>query len=343
VHAKTWYITGAVKNTVISILGTMIDSIELLPHFFFNLSDGGRLRYSQFTPAGTPIGTVLVLPGRTEFIEKKYIEVGKPLIERGYRVIILELRGQGLSSRMLESDARQRDHADTFNMHLNDLRAFYASVIKPGLDNNLIVHGHSFGAHIAIRWLSEDRPEVTGAFLTSPMLAFSGMAAQIATYGLSWASVRLFSHETNYAAAQHDFNDDDCVFANNPLTQDESRFRVTEKYYKKHSDLAVGGVTWGWMLAALRSMNETHAWPYLARIDVPVLGLVGALDIVTPPSETAPFLNQIPRMRTHIITGAMHDILNDSDAVIAEAWRRIDEFLKSITLQEVHESQRAIA
>lgn len=319
------------------------NTIDLLPHFFFNLSDGGRLRYSQFAPATQPRGTVLVVPGRREFIEKKHMEVGKALIERGYRVIILELRGQGLSSRFLDKDARQRDHADNFNVHLDDLRAFYAAVVKPGLDENLILHGHSLGAHIILRWLAEDRPKVSGSFLTAPMLAFSGMAAQMATYGLSWASVRIFSHETSYAAAQHDFDEDDCQFANNFLTQDENRFRITEKYFKAHPDLAMGGVTWGWMLAALRSMNETHAWPYLARIEVPILGLVGAMDTITPPSEIAPFLNQIPRMRTHIITGALHDIMNESDQIRAEAWRCIDEFFGMLSAVAPPEQERATA
>lgn len=306
-------------------------SLELLPHSFFSLSDGGRLRYSQFAPSSPPRGTVLVLPGRREFIEKKYIEVGKPLLDRGYRILILEPRNHGLSSRLLTGEKKQRDHMRNFSMFVDDLRAFYAGVVKPNLTEPLIVHAHSLGAHVAMRWLSEDHPPMAGAFFTAPMLALFGMAAQKAAYGLSWASVRLLNHETHYAPSQHDFNNEDLVFHNNPLTQDEPNFRIVQNYFAAHPDLVVGGTTWGWVLAALRSMDITHNWPYLARIDVPILSLVAEHDFVTPAAEIMPYLNQIPGIRTHTLAEARHDIMNETDAIRTEAWGKIDEFLKQVT------------
>jgi lysophospholipase len=305
-------------------------SLDLLPHFFFALSDGGRLRYAQLAPPSNPRGTVLVVPGAREFIEKKYAEVGRPLLDRGFRVIIVEPRGQGLSSRFLSDGMRQRGHIDDFATYISDLRAFHADVVAPGLTEPLIVHGHSLGAHILLRWLAEDQPKVAGAFVTSPMLAMLGMAAQVATYGLSWINVHLFSHETSYAPMQHDFGGEDLVFANNPLTHDETRFKILEDYFTTHPDLAAGGVTWGWMLAALRSMHEANTWPYWTRVKLPVLALLGDQDIVTPSAEISPYLNQIPRVRTHIISGARHDLMSETDSMRTEAWGHIDEFLKMI-------------
>ena len=305
-------------------------SFDLLPHFFFSLNDGGRLRYAQFAPSSSPCGTILIVPGRREFIEKKYAECVPPLVDKGFRVVVVEMRGQGLSSRVLAGDEHQRDHSDDFAVFLNDLRAFYAAVVLPGLTEPLIIHGHSLGGHLVLRWIAEDHPKVAGVFLTAPMVALSGMAAQTAAYGISWASARLFSHETHYAPTQHDFGDDDLVFANNPLTHDEGRFKIIENYFTAHPELTMGGITWGWMLAALRSMHEANTWPYLARIDMPVLALVGNHDPVTPPSEISPYLNHIPRIRTHIIEGARHDLMNETDAVRTEAWGYIDEFLKLV-------------
>jgi lysophospholipase len=305
--------------------------LDLLPHEFFALPDGTRLRYAQFSPSSPPRGTILILPGRREFIEKKYIEVGKPLCDRGYRVIIMEPRNHGLSSRVLSDDKKQRDHMRNFSLFIDDLRAFYKDVVKPNLTSPLIVHAHSLGAHVLLRWLSEDHPPIAGAFVTAPMLALFGMAAQKAAYGLSWASVRLLNHETHYAPTQHDFNNEDIVFYNNPLTQDEQNFRIVQNYFAAHPNLLVGGTTWGWVLAALRSMDVTHNWPYLARIDVPVLALIGEHDFVTPSGEIMPYLNQIPNSRTHTLTGARHDIMNETDSIRAEAWQQIDEFLKKIS------------
>ncbi|MGB9152104.1 MAG: alpha/beta hydrolase [Alphaproteobacteria bacterium] len=305
-------------------------TFDLLPRSSFTLSDGGQLSYSQFEPATKPRGTVLVVPGRREFIEKKYTEVGQPLLDLGYRLIIVEPRGQGLSSRFLSGDERQRDHIDDFNTHINDIRAFYKRAVQPGLVKPLIVHGHSMGGHILLRWLAEDRPAVAGAFVTAPMLAIASMPAQMVAHVISWACA--FGHAANYATpTQHDYGGGkDLVFADNLLTQDPARFPIIENYFKAHPDLTVGGVTWGWVLAALRSMEKAHAWDYLARIDVPVMSLVGGLDRVTPAAEICGYLNRIPRVRTHVIPNARHDLLNEIEPVLTESWHHIRSFLKTV-------------
>ncbi|MDD4616353.1 MAG: alpha/beta hydrolase [Alphaproteobacteria bacterium] len=301
---------------------------DLLPHFYLTLKDGGRLRYAQFAATLKPKGTVLVVPGAREFIEKKYIECGRLLVEKGYRVFIYEPRGQGLSSRFLDGPLRQRAHVDKFSTYLDDLRAFYESVLCRALCEPLIVHGHSLGAHILLRWLAEDKPsKVSGAFLTSPMVSLSGMAAHMAGFGISWASVRFFGHETIYAPMQHDFGGEDLVFANNPLTQDESRFRMMADYFAAYPQLTTGGVTWGWMLEALTSMNTAQTWPYLQGVEVPVLALMGDQDAVTPPLEILPFLGMIRDVRTQLISGARHDLLNETAPLREEAWKHIDGFL----------------
>ncbi|MDE1900237.1 MAG: alpha/beta hydrolase [Alphaproteobacteria bacterium] len=301
---------------------------ELCPHNFFTLKDGGRLRYARFETAHASRGTVLVIPGRREFIEKKFAELGQPLLDAGWRLIVVEPRGQGLSTRVLSGSMRQRDHIDDFDTHLNDLRAFYDAVVKPELTTTpLIVHGHSLGGHLTLRWLAEDNPAITAAFLTSPMMALSGMPAHLVAHGLSWFNVRLFGHAYEYAPLQHDFNAEDCVFADNVLTQDAARFPIIENYFAAHPDMAVGGVTWGWLLAALKSMQHAHTLPYLGRIAVPVLAILGAEDKVTPAKETAPTLNFIPRVQTHIIDKCRHDVMNEITPARDEAWRLIDEFL----------------
>lgn len=303
----------------------------LMPHAFFTLPDGGKLRYARFEPASAPRGTVLVAPGRREFIEKKFAELGQNLLDQGYRLIIVESRGQGLSSRFLSGEARQRDHVADFAMHLADLRAFYTAIVVPAIVGPLILHGHSMGGHFILRWLAEDRPNVAGAFLTAPMLALAGVPAHLTAHAITWVGVRLFGHADDYAPTQHDYSGEDKAFTNNPLTQDRERFEIIDHYFTAHPDLTVGGVTWGWMLAALRSMHTAHARHYLAAIDIPVLAIVGDQDTVTPGGEITRYLNHIPRMQSHIIKGARHDIMNEIAPVRAEAWQLINAFLKTVS------------
>lgn len=317
-------------------------AFDLLPHSFFTLNDkSDRLRYARFEPQGKARGTVLAVPGRREFIEKKYTELS-PLLDRGFRLVVVELRNQGLSSRILSGDKRQRDHIDNFDTHLNDLRTFFAQNVQPDLTPSepLIAHGHSMGGHLILRWLAEDRPAASAAFVTAPMLAignipthlFSQIGHSIA-HAISW--MRAFHYGTEYAfPSEQDFGSGkhDLVFANNPLTQDPKRFPIIKDYFEAHPEMAVGGVTSGWLLAALRSMEKTHSREYMSRIDVPVLALSGKDDRVTPAAEINRYMNSISRARTHTIAQARHDLLNEIDPVRNEAWQRIDGFLKTVTL-----------
>jgi lysophospholipase len=184
-----------------------------------------------------------------------------------------------------------------------------------------------------LRWLAEDRPPVAGAFLTAPMLALAGVPAHLTAYGISWIGVRLFGHATDYAPMQHDYGMEDRAIAGNPLTHDAERFRIIENYFTAHPEMTVGGVTWGWMLAALRSMHITHARHYLARINIPVLAIIGDQDQVTPAGEISRYLNYIPHMQTHIVPQSLHDVMNELAPVRAEAWQHIDAFLARFSAQ----------
>ncbi len=66
-------------------------------------------------------GTILLLSGRTEFIEK-YYEVIRELLDRRYAVLTMDWPGQGLSVRPLQN--RSKHHALSFDpvvASLNDL------------------------------------------------------------------------------------------------------------------------------------------------------------------------------------------------------------------------------
>ena len=63
-------------------------------------------------------GTVLLLPGRTECIEK-YGRAAGDLVARGFSVITLDWRGQGLADRALPD--RATGHVGDFSEYQQDL------------------------------------------------------------------------------------------------------------------------------------------------------------------------------------------------------------------------------
>src|SRR5579872_3252957 len=62
--------------------------------------DGVSLRFARWHPPRNRKGTLCLLPGRTEFIDK-YFEVVNDARERGFAVAMIDWRGQGLSDRLL--------------------------------------------------------------------------------------------------------------------------------------------------------------------------------------------------------------------------------------------------
>lgn len=308
----------------------LIDRFYKAKAGFHPLPDGKSLRYALFDPDTPPHGTVLITPGRREFIEKKYAELGPEFLARGFRLIFVEWRGQGLSSRSLEGSKRQRDHIHDFTQHMDDLNHFYDEVVAPNLIGKLIVHGHSMGGHLLTRWLTERHDTaVAGAFLTAPMLALAGPLAHASANLFSWSSSKL-GYGEDYTPIQHDYNDDDRAFAGNPLTHDPERFAIIEKYFAAYPDLVVGGVTWDWMQAAIKSMYGAQRRMRLESIAAPILAIIGNEDRVTPPDEIIRYLKVLPQAETVLIPGSRHDVMNETSACRDEAWRQVDGFLRKV-------------
>src|SRR5687767_6166594 len=72
--------------------------------------DGLTLRAMRVQVA-RPKGTVIVLGGRGDFIER-YFETARDLMRRGYCVAVLDVRGQGGSPRLTRH--RYRGHLKSF-------------------------------------------------------------------------------------------------------------------------------------------------------------------------------------------------------------------------------------
>ena len=82
------------------------------------MRDGKMLRGGVFYPEGTPRGTLVLMTGYSEFIEK-YFETVADFSARGFVVVMPEWRGHGLS----DGDGMEptRLHLKNFDTNLTDL------------------------------------------------------------------------------------------------------------------------------------------------------------------------------------------------------------------------------
>src|SRR6201993_5359971 len=89
-------------------------------------SDGVNLRFARWAPPPGRKGTVVVMQGRAEFIEK-YFETVRDLRARGFAVATFDWRGQGLSEHKLS--ARNKGYVRNFADYGRDLDAVMSQVV----------------------------------------------------------------------------------------------------------------------------------------------------------------------------------------------------------------------
>lgn len=105
--------------------------------------DRVKLRYAIWPrSAGPHRGTVCLVQGRTEYIEK-YFETIADFQARGFAVATFDWRGQGGSDRLIGN--RTVGYVDRFDDYWTDLRTFHAEILLPDCPPPFYLVGHSMG------------------------------------------------------------------------------------------------------------------------------------------------------------------------------------------------------
>lgn len=284
----------------------------------------GTLRLGLAGWEGPCRGTLVVLPGRAEFIEK-YAEAADHFCRRGLALAVVEWRGQGLSLR--GQPLPHRGFVGDYEEYLQDLAAALAELRALRAPVPWIVLGHSMGGHIALRWLARDPGTFAAAVMTAPMfgIPLAGVPEPMARL-LCRAAVRLGAGR-EYAPGQRDFSVERCRYQRNPLTSCPSRFEAYRSLVAERPDLAVGGATWGWLDASLRSMAITRRPGYLESIQTPILICSAGEERVVSNASIERFARRLPDARLQRFAGARHELLIERDAIRDRVLAAIDGFL----------------
>ena len=293
----------------------------------FLQASGGRLRYACWNAPGTAAkGSVVVLTGRGEFIEKYATEVVGELLARGLSVFALDWRGQGLSDRPLAD--RSKGHIDNFSTYVADLRLFLDKVVAPAAPRPILALCHSMGAHVVMRELAENGsgPFAAGV-LVSPMTALKREAML--------RSVLMLMPEVPAVEERYLFGTGPFVllareFNANFVTHDERRYRFTDQWFTADPRLAVGGPTLGWARQAVRSMSLAVAPGYLERIELPLLLVSAGQDPLIESRSHEPIAARLRRGEHLTIAGAKHEVMMETDDLRALFWEAFDRLARAI-------------
>lgn len=264
-------------------------------------ADGTRIRLGIW-PAG-PKGSILMFPGRTEYIEK-YGRFATDMAARGYGVIAMDWRGQGLADR--PAHRRDMGHVVSFDEYREDVAAMRAVLDDLDLPKPWFLLGHSMGGAIGLRALYDGLP-VAGAIFSAPMwgIRMSRFLKTVsgAVMGLSkpLGLDKSFAPTTGPAAPM--------VFQDNPLTTDREMFDYMEGQVAKHPELALGGPSIRWVDAAL---EETATLMAMDPPDLPMLVVLGTEEAIVDTAAIHERCATWPSSRLHMVKGGRHEGLMEA-------------------------------
>lgn len=272
--------------------------------------------------SGTARGSVIVAPGRTEFIEK-YFEVIRELQQRGFAVFCIDWRGQGLSGR--EVDNALKGHFVSFDDPVNDL-ATALKLLNAHLPRPHIGLAHSMGGAILLRAMQTRRVELDGAAFTAPMWGIPNlrnMAKSYARFMVSIGAGGQFAPGVERRWKREPFK-------RNPVTNDRERHARCQGLVAEEPRLALAGPTIGWAAAAADATESFSQPSALAHVRIPVLVFTAADEQLVDNESHPRIVEQLPDA-THItIDGAKHEILMERDEVRAQFWTAFDDLLQRV-------------
>ena len=287
------------------------------------LPGGTHLRTGHWKPAGVPRGRIVLLQGRTEFLEK-YAETIGELTARGFEVRALDWRGQGLSDRMLRD--RHRGYVDDYATFLGDLDWFLGRIGAPPQGLPTIVLAHSMGGHVVTRALLEGRLHADRVVLSAPMIdlpvaaPLRPLAGILAATGFATAYVPGFGGGYDPGAVK---------FEGNPLTSDTGRFAAMHARLAANPALAIGAPTCGWLAASLRSIRALRGLSEPGPRTCPVLLCSAEKDTVVSLPAQREICDRLPEFEFLSIPESRHEALQETDAIRARFWDAFDRFVSS--------------
>lgn len=261
-------------------------------------------------------GSVIIAPGRTEFIEK-YFEVTCELQERGFAVFCIDWRGQGLSGR--EVDNSLKGHFATFEDPVNDLSTAL-NLYGKQLPRPHIGLAHSMGGAILLRALQTRRITLDAAAFTAPMWGIanlSDLAKQYVRFMVSIGAGGQFAPSVEKKWKRENFK-------RNPVTHDQARHARCQGLIAEQPRLALAGPTVGWVAAAAEA-TEALQKSGLAHVRIPILVATAEEEALVDNASHDVVANQLEDV-THItIPGAKHEILMETDDLRAKFWTAFDQ------------------
>ena len=274
--------------------------------YWLTASDGVRIRIGAW-PGGAG-GTVFMFPGRTEYVEK-YGRLAGDLRARGYGMVAVDWRGQGLADRLLSNPLV--GHVARFSDYQHDVRAVVAAAETLALAKPWFLLAHSMGGCIGLRALLNRLPVQAAAF-SAPMW---GIGIKPHLRPGAWV-ISTVAPKLGYGAAYAPGTGPqtyvlDAPFADNTLTTDPDMYAYMQRQVRGCPELALGGPSMVWLNEALREMRALRAGPLPV---TPTLVGLGRLERVVDPMAVRAVMARWTAAELLVFDGAEHELVMEQPA-----------------------------
>ena len=286
--------------------------------YWCTAEDGVRLRVGYW-PCEDARGTVLLFPGRTEFVEK-YGRTAGEFAEHGYATLAIDWRGQGMADRLIED--RRVGHVIKFTDYQRDVRAALEVAEELGAPKGWHLLGHSMGGAIGMRAALEGLPVETCSF-TGPMWGIY-MSTLVRPFG--WALPRMANLVGMGTRLPPSTRYESYVLVNqfedNVLTRDLETYEFMRNQLVDKPELALGGPSMIWLREGLEECK------YLARQpspDLPCLTFIGDNERIIDTAAVHDRMRRWPNGTLDVVPNAEHEVLMERP----ETRKRIMEMLQA--------------
>ncbi len=290
---------------------------------FVQTEDDVKIRWARWAPTGSPLrGTVTIVQGRTEFIEK-YFEVVEELRARGFFVVAFDLRGQGGSERLLKN--ARRGHVENFDEFALDLHAVLDNVALSDCPGPHFLLAHSTGGAVVMHTNRRLKTKIDRAVMTSPLMGLA-MKSRLRSFvgalakGLVWVGMGNAFVPGGNDQIIIDYN-------GNVLTSDPARFKRMNDILESAPELGLGAPTVSWYRAMDMALARFREPEFLIEYGVPSLVIGAGADKVVSTDDTEEVCRFCPGMAFLEIRGSRHEILMERDPYREQFWTAFDQFI----------------
>jgi len=254
-------------------------------------NDGHSLFYQTWSPDQVPKAVIIFQHGFCEH-GGKYKHIAHNLIDKGYLVHALDLRGHGHSS-------GKRIYIDRFDQHVQDFTSFFQHIQPQYTERPLFILAHSIGGTIALHWAAQQNPKINGLIL-------SGAALKVTTQ-IPW----LLNQFSELISAL--FPHMPTLMAKGPSPY--SRDKALLEKWKQDPLIYNGRIPARTGSEILKGTQNTYQ--YLSQITLPLLILHGTADTLIAPQGSQEIHDSVSSTDKSLIfyEDLRHEILNEPERI----------------------------